>query len=125
MKTESWYLKWTPDSDEYLHDDALVAIALKSKTERIAIADVLQWVGQPTKAFGNEEEGSVVYFYDWDDHAAMMYDVVNGFIVSFGVINRDSNNASRKDPETGKDIHFNIVDEMEEFETSAFRKLIT
>jgi len=91
--------------------------------ETIPLSDVIRWLGPPDKAWGDATAGQVVYFTKIqnippEDEAAYMFDVSESKVIDFGTITRFKPNALRPD---GKTI-FNVLDEMEPFNYTAFRQ---
>jgi hypothetical protein len=122
MKDEQERLMaWQPGAPGFSHDDIIVAVGLQCRTKQFPVADVLQWLGPPEKCIGDASAGHLVYFYSYDFWGAPKFDVLNGKVVNFGVVNIHEPNAKRADPETGKEILFNLLDEMEPFNEAKFK----
>ncbi|MBI3987922.1 MAG: hypothetical protein HY343_13440 [Lentisphaerae bacterium] len=122
MKDEQERLMaWTPGAPGFSRDDMIVAVGLQCRKKRFPVKDVLQWLGPPEKSLGNASAGNLVYFYSYDFWGAPMFDVSDGKVIHFGVVNIHEPNSKRVDPDTGKESLFNILDEMESFNEAAFK----
>jgi hypothetical protein len=71
---------------------------------------------------GDPKKGHVVYFFAGQPRSAALFDVVDGKLVGFGTVIRSGDNAKRINDVTGKEVHFNVLDEMEPFDGSEMEK---
>jgi hypothetical protein len=114
-------MAWTPGAPDFSRDDVIVAVGLQCMEKRFPVQDVIQWLGPPAKCWGDASDGHLVYFYSYDFWGAPMFDVAGGKVIHFGVVNIKNPNAKRIDPKTGKEISFNMLDEMEPYNEAAFK----
>jgi len=96
-------------------------VGFQCRSKRFPVQDVLQWLGPPAKSLGDASAGHLVYFYSYDFWGAPMFEVTGGRIIEFGVVSLHAPNSKRIDPDTGKEVSFNLLDEMEPFNEAAFR----
>lgn len=115
-------MKWEPGAPGFTRDDIIVAVGLQCTAKQFPVTDVLQWLGPPAKCIGDASAGHLVYFYSYDFWGAPKFDVLNGKIINFGVVNIHEPNVKRVDPDTGKEIFFNILDEMPPFKEDDFEE---
>jgi len=115
-------MAWEPGTPGLSQDDMIVAVGLQCRKKRFPTTDVLRWLGVPEKSWGDAAEGRLVYFYSYEFWGAPMFHVVDGKVVEFGVVSIDEPNSRRVDPDTGKEIPFNILDEMEPFDETKFKE---
>jgi len=113
-------MEWKPGAPGFSRDDMIVAVGFQCRDEHFAVSDVLQWLGTPDLSLGDASAGHLAYFYSYDFWGAPMFSVVEGRVIEFGVVNIHEPNSKRVDPDTGADIFFNVLDEMEPFNESAF-----
>ncbi len=114
-------MAWTPGTPDFSRDDVIVAVGLQCRKQRFPVQDVIQWLGPPSKSYGDASEGRLAYFYSYEFWGAPMFHVEGGKVIHFGVVNIKEPNAKRIDQETGKEIFFNVLDEMEPFNEAAFK----
>ena len=114
-------MAWTPGAPGFSRDDVIVAVGLQCRKKRFPVQDVIRWLGPPAKSYGNASAGQLAYFYSYDFWGAPIFDVTDGKVVEFGVINIHEPNSKRVDPNTGNAVLFNILDEMGPFNEAAFR----
>ena len=113
-------MEWQPGAHGFSRDDIIVAVGLQCRTKQFPVADVLQWLGPPEKCIGDAAAGHLVYFYSYDFWGAPKFDVLNGKVIDFGVVNIHEPNAKRIDPDTNKEISFNILDDMHAYNEGDF-----
>ena len=113
-------MAWQPGAPGFSRDDIIVAVGLQCRTKQFPVSDVLQWLGPPEKCSGNASAGNLVYFYSYEFWGAPMFDVIDGKVTHFGVVNIQEPNAKRVNPDTGTEVFFNVLDEMEPFNKAAF-----
>lgn len=114
-------MSWTPGAPDFSRDDVIVAVGLQCRKKRFPVQDVIQWLGPPTKCYGDASGGQLAYFYSYDFWGTPMFDVIDGKVVEFGVVSIHTANSTRVDPDTGAKVAFNILDEMEPYNEAAFK----
>ena len=122
MKDEKQRLMdWKPGAPDFSRDDIILAVGLQCRSKHFPIQDVLQWLGPPAKSLGDASGGYLVYFYSYDFWGAPKFEVTSGRVIDFGVISIREPNCKRMDPCTGREVAFNLLDEMQPFNEAAFK----
>ena len=114
-------MAWEPGAAGFSHDDMIVAVGVQCHKKRFSVKDVLQWLGPPKESAGDISGGNLVYYYSYEFWGAPMFYVSDGNVIDFGVVSIHEPNSKRVDAETGAEVFFNILDEMEPFNEAAFK----
>ena len=120
-KDKEWYLAWQPGNPAYTRDDVILAVGLKCDRTRLYLRDIISWLGPPDKVDGNTQAGDLAYYFENQQDTFASFTVIDNQVKNFGTVTRKRDNAIRKDPATGTDTPFNILDVMDAYAGSEMK----
>ena len=95
---------------------------MKCDRTTLYLRDIISWLGPPDKVDGNTQAGDLAYYFENQQDTFASFAVIDNQVKNFGTVTRQRDNAIRKDPATGANTPFNILDVMDAYAGSEMKK---